>query len=85
MRRPTSNIGWTYPQIPHHGGAKKVIAAQHAPHSASTSSTVAPHERQRGGSTPSTTARPKRRNADGNVAASCIARNDQADTPAVNR
>ena len=37
------------PHRAHHGGAKKVIAAQHTGHSVSGSPTVAPHARQRGG------------------------------------
>jgi hypothetical protein len=94
-RAPTGAVGQTAPspigsgngrpQTAHHGGAKKLIAAQHNPHSASMSSTVAPQAKQRGGSTPSTTARPRRRRRGGRVAASCIARNHRADTGRVNR
>jgi hypothetical protein len=85
VKRPrVSNIGFPYPHTTHHGGAKKVIAAQQRPHSASISSTVVPQARQRGGSTPSTTARPKRRNRPGTLAASCIATHHRAAISRVN-
>jgi hypothetical protein len=71
------------PQQLHHGGAKKVIAAEHLGHRASGSPTVAPQARQRGGNTPSTTARVSRRNRVGRVAASCIAAHHQSAAPGV--
>ena len=51
------------PQTAHHGGAKKLIDAQHCPHKASGSPTTVPQARQRGGMTPSTTRRPIRRSS----------------------